>query len=91
MLWDSLQAHRSHLVRDYVAATEGRIQLHFLPGYAPDLNPVEFLWAWLKRHALANYCPDSFTELRHTARGKLKSAQRRSVIIASCWQQAELF
>jgi transposase len=91
ILWDSLQAHRSHLVRDYVAATEGRIQLHFLPGYAPDLNPVEFLWAWLKRHALANYCPDSFTELRHTARGKLKSAQRRSVIIASCWQQAELF
>jgi hypothetical protein len=31
------------------------------------------------------------TQLRHTTRGKLKSAQRRSVIIASCWQQAELF
>ena len=91
ILWDSLQAHRSHLVRDYVASTAGRIKLHFLPGYAPELNPVEFLWAWLKRHALANYCPDSLTELRHTARGKLKSAQRRSVIIASCWQQAELF
>jgi transposase len=91
ILWDSLQAHRSRLVRDYVASTEGRIKLHFLPGYAPDLNPVEFLWAWLKRHALANYCPDSFAELRHTARGKLRSAQRRSVIIAACWQQAELF
>jgi hypothetical protein len=34
---------------------------------------------------------DSFNELQHTARGKLKSAQRRSAIIASCWQQAELF
>ncbi len=78
-------------MRDYVASMEGRIKLHFLPGYAPDLNPVEFLWAWLKRHALANYCPDSFVELRHTARGKLKSAQRRSAIIAACWQQAELF
>ena len=42
ILWDSLQAHRSHLVRDYVASTEGRIKLHFLPGYAPDLNPVGF-------------------------------------------------
>jgi transposase len=91
ILWDSLQAHRSRLVRDYVASTAGRIKLHFLPGYAPELNPVGFLWAWLKRHALANYCPDSLTELRHTARGKLESAQRRSVIIASCWQQAELF
>ena len=91
ILCDSLRAHRSHLVRDYVAATAGRIRLHFLPGYAPELNPVEYLWTWLKRHALANFCPDTFAELRHTARGKLKSAQRRSVIIASCWQQAELF
>ena len=78
-------------MRDYVASTAGRIQLHFLPGYAPELNPVEFLWSWLKRHALANFCPDTFAELQHTTRGKLKSAQRRSLIIASCWQQAELF
>jgi transposase len=91
ILWDSLRAHRSHLVRDYVASTAGRIQLHFLPGYAPELNPVEYLWTWLKRHALANFCPDSLAELQHTARGKLKSAQRRSVTIASCWQQAALF
>ena len=26
-------------------------------------HPVEFLWAWLKRHALANFCPDSLDEL----------------------------
>jgi len=91
ILRDSLQAHRSRLVRDHVTSTAGRLKLHFLPGYAPELNPVEFLWAWLKRHALANYCPDSLAELRHTTRGKLKSAQRRSSSIASCWQQAELF
>jgi len=51
ILWDRLQAHRSHLVRDYVASTAGRIKLHFLPGYAPDLNPVEYLRTWLKRRA----------------------------------------
>ncbi len=84
-LWHSLQRHRSKLVRNYVASTGGRLKLHFLLVYAPALNPVEFLWAWLKRHALANYCPDTFAELRHTARGRLKSAQRRSVIIAACW------
>ena len=56
ILWDNSRPHRSHLVRDYVAP-RGRIQLHFLPGYAPELNPVEFLWSWLKRHALANFCP----------------------------------
>jgi transposase len=91
IVWDSSRPHRSNLVRDYVASTAGQIQLHFLPGYAPELNPVEFLWGWLKRHALANFCPDTFAELHRTTRGKLKSAQRRSLIIASCWQQAELF
>jgi transposase len=90
IIWDNSRPHRSHLVRDYVAATDGRIKLHFLPGYAPELNPVEFLWGWLKRHALANFCPDSLAELQHTARSKLRSAQRRNVIIASCWQQSEL-
>ena len=91
ILWDSSRPHRSDLVRDYVRSTAGRIQLHFLPGYAPELNPVEFLWGWLKRHALANFCAEHFADLQRTTRGRLKSAQQRSVIIASCWQQAALF
>ena len=68
----------------------GHIQIAFLPPYAPDLNPVEYLWAWLKRHALANYCPNDLTELHATARNKLKSAQKRPSIIAACWMQATL-
>ena len=51
----------------------------------------KYLWAWLKRHALANFCPDTLDELKQTARAKLKSGQRRRAIIASCWAQAELF
>ncbi len=47
------------------------------PPYSPDLNPVEYLWAWLKRHVLANYCPNDLSELHITARDKLKSAQER--------------
>ena len=57
IIWDGLRAHRSRRVRDYVDSTRGRVQLAFLPPYAPELNPVEYLWAWLKRHALANFCP----------------------------------
>lgn len=91
ILWDQARPHRSRLVRNYVDSTDGHINIEFLPAYAPELNPVEFLWAWLKRHALANYCPDSLSELRHSARCKLRSAQKRSAIVASCWAQAELF
>lgn len=72
IVWDGLRAHRSRLVRDYVDSTRGGLQLAFLPPYAPELNPVEYLWAWLKRHALANFCPDGFGELKTTARARLK-------------------
>lgn len=63
----------------------------FLPPYAPDVNPVEYLWARLKHHALVNFCPNNLGELNTTARAKLKSAQRRPTIMAACWVQAGLW
>ncbi|BBB62457.1 hypothetical protein UNDKW_4184 [Undibacterium sp. KW1] len=88
---DGLRAHKSKLVREYLDSTNGYIQIAFLPPYAPDLNPVEYLWAWLKRHALANFCPNNLAELQTIARNKLKSAQRRPSIIMACWKQVELW
>ena len=78
-------------MREYLDRLGGCIQIAFLPPYAPDLNPVEYLWAWLKRHALANYCPNNLSELHTTARNKLKRAQKRPSIIAACWMQATLW
>ena len=46
---DGLPAHKNGCVGDYVAATKGRLTLHFLPGYAPDLNPDELVWSHAKR------------------------------------------
>lgn len=91
IIWDGAPQHRSRIVRDYLDSTKGAVQMALLPGYAPDLNPVEYLWAWLKRHALANFCPHSLTELKNTARSKLRSGQRRQSIITACWKQAELW
>jgi transposase len=48
------------------------------------------LWT-IKRHALANYCPDNLGELHTTARNMLNSAQKRPSIVAACWQQATLW
>ncbi|MBB5459485.1 hypothetical protein [Paraburkholderia sp. Cpub6] len=50
-----------------------------------------YLWAWLKRHAPANYCPNDLGELHASARNKLKSAQKRPSIIAACSMQATLW
>jgi transposase len=49
LILDSLPAHKAKIVQAYVASTKGRLQLHFLPGYAPELNPDELVWNHMKR------------------------------------------
>jgi transposase len=49
LIVDGLPAHRTRLVRDYVNKLNGKLTLHFLPGYAPDLNPDELVWSHAKR------------------------------------------
>ena len=90
VIWDGAAQHKSRLMRDWLDSTDGAVQMALLPGYAPEINPVDYLWGWLKRHALANFCPHSLAELKTAARNKLRSGQHRRSIIASCWKQAGL-
>jgi transposase len=50
---DGLPAHKTAVVKAYVASTRGRLTLHFLPGYSPDLNPDEAVWSHMKRTGVA--------------------------------------
>ena len=50
---DGLPAHKKANVKEYVASTRGKLTLHFLPGYAPDLNPDELVWSHAKRTGVA--------------------------------------
>jgi len=45
LILDSLPAHKAKIVQDYVASTAGKLELHFLPGYAPELNPTNWCGA----------------------------------------------
>src|SRR5438093_10416416 len=53
LVLDCLPAHKRAIVREYVASTDGLLSLHFLPGYAPDLNPDELVWSHVKRTGTA--------------------------------------
>lgn len=50
---DGLPAHKTRAVRNYVDSLNGKLTLHFLPGYAPDLNPDELVWSHAKRTGVA--------------------------------------
>lgn len=91
VIWDGLKTHRSRLVNGFVGRQNGRIELEYLPAYAPELNPVEYLWGHWKHHELPNFCPKTFAELSHHARRALKRMRRRPRLITAFWKQAELF
>lgn len=61
-----------------------------LPGYAPELNPTEYIWGHIKHHELANHCAGNFVDLTRSARNRLRSMQRRPTLIRAFWQQAQL-
>ena len=52
---DGLPARKKALVKQYVASTKGKLTLHFLPGYAPDLNPDELDWSYAKRTGVGRW------------------------------------
>jgi len=46
---DRHPAHRAKIVANFVQSLKGRLELHFLPGYAPELNPDEFVWNYVRQ------------------------------------------
>jgi transposase len=74
LVLDSLPAHKTILVKAYVASTEGRLTLHFLPGYAPEPNPDELVWSHVERTGVAR------TPLRKGEKLREKIGQQLSAI-----------
>jgi transposase len=50
---DGHPAHTAKAVERYVKSLGGRLELHRLPTYAPDLNPDEFLWSHMKTNGVS--------------------------------------
>ena len=91
VIWDRSNTHRSRLVREFVARQRGRLTLDYLPAYAPELNPVEYIWGYWKHHALPNFCPRDFSQLSYHARQALRRMRRRPALVMAFWEQANLF
>ena len=57
LIWDGSPIHRAHEIKDFLKrGAAKRLHLEQLPGYAPDLNPDEGIWNYLKRVELGNVC-----------------------------------
>jgi DDE superfamily endonuclease len=63
LLWDGLPAHRSRAMRAWLNTQRSWLVTERLPAYAPELNPVEGLWASLKAVELANLVSPTLAEV----------------------------
>ncbi len=67
LIWDGLPAHRSRRMNEWIAAQHDWLSVEQLPGYAPDLNPLERAWGNLKSQELANLCRDTIDAVAEIA------------------------
>ncbi len=82
LIIDGHPAHRARIVTDWVAAHPDLIELHFLAGYSPELNPAECLNQDVKTNALGKRRPLDIAELKADVRGFLRSCQRQPAKVA---------
>jgi len=80
---DSLPAHKRTIVSEYMASTEGRLTLHFLPRYAPDRNPDELVWSHVKRTGTAMRPLQKGEKLHAKIEGQLARIQTLPSLIRS--------
>jgi len=89
IIWDGGGVHTSHRVCNCLEAQNGRIAIALLPPYAPELNPVEAIWAYLKKNGIASLCPTTVAQGGNFAHRRLKSLPPRPNLILAFWRQAE--
>ena len=83
VIWEGSPIHRGRAVKDFLASgAAARLQLEQLPGYAPDLNPEEGVWRYLKCVELKNLCCQSLSELKvELGKAKERLRHKREVIL----------
>ena len=91
VVWDRLPAHRSRLVGEFLDSLDGQIAIEYLPPYAPELNPTEYIWGYFKQHQLPNLCARDLAQLSLAGRKALARMRRRPKLITAFWKQAELW
>jgi transposase len=89
VVWDGGGMHKGDPIRQ-VLADHPRLRVERLPAYAPDLNPVEYLWNQTKYGQLANYAAPDVTALHDVVDQRLRTMQDDPDRIASCFAAAAI-
>jgi transposase len=88
LVWDRFQAHKGELINQCVLPRSAHLE--YLPPYAPELNPVEYLWSYLKTNPLANAPAFDLHTLAHRTRRAAFCVQRRPDLLRGFFRHTGL-
>jgi putative transposase len=89
VLWDQIPIHQSDPVERYLSHHED-VWVKPFPPYTPELNPVDYVWSYVKYGRLANYCPSGLDQLRKTINSELARVKTRPDLLRSFFRATGL-
>lgn len=90
IVWDRFQPHRSKKVQSLLAIRPRRLYFEYLPPYAPELNPVEYVWAHTKMNPLANATAVELDDLTSGTRSSMRSLQKKKPLLRAFFKKCGL-
>ncbi|MEU3518295.1 transposase [Streptomyces sp. NPDC006654] len=80
VVWDNASTHHAKALREFCNRNSDWLTIVKLPPYVPDLNPVEGVWAHLKK-SLANLALHAIEDLTPLVKNRLHDIQRRPEVL----------
>jgi transposase len=90
LIVDGHPAHRAKATTAFIASTEGRLRLFFLPGYSPELNPDERVWKNVKHDRVGKTGVTSKHDLKTKAVGALRRLQKIPALVRAFFADPHL-
>jgi transposase len=90
LIWDGGPMHRGEPIQELLAAQAHRLSLEPLPPYAPELNPVEPAWSWLKYGRLCNFSPKNVQQLHSHVLKELRHLGTNQTLLRGFFKASQL-
>lgn len=92
LIWDNAPSHKSQTIKDYLREQDEdkpKIWMENIPPYSPELNPIEQVWAYLKKKLSNQFFKNTFA-LRKAVEWELKKISQNKKLIISFFKNKEL-
>lgn len=89
VVWDRGNNHKGPIIREFLRKNR-RLHLEMLPPWAPDYNPMEDVWSWLKYGQLANFTPAGIPELDDAIIDRLIQLKFDTDLLKALWSRCKL-